>query len=315
MKRRLPEPRVTPTPEALFLGRRKFLKGVGQGLGALSLASAFPLLGSAADPVAPAKSPYAPRLNPAFPPLADRRLTPAAVAGRYNNFYEFTTDKASVARLAAGFPTDPWTITVGGLVEKPFSIGIEDLMARFPAEERIYRMRCVEGWSMVVPWDGFPFAKFIDYCKPLSAARHLRFVSFNDPKHAPGQRDTSFPWPYYEGLRLDEARHDLTLGVTGVYGKPLPMQHGAPFRVVVPWKYGYKSPKSIVSIEFVAQQPPTFWNDLAPDEYSYLSNVDPRVPHPRWSQETERDIGNDDLRIPTLPYNGYADQVASLYKS
>ncbi|SDU28203.1 sulfoxide reductase catalytic subunit YedY [Verrucomicrobium sp. GAS474] len=306
----LPEARVTP--EALFLGRRKFLKGLGLGLGAYSLSSG---LLRAADAEAPGKPPYAPKPNPAFPALADRRLTPANIAGSYNNFYEFTTDKSRVGRLAAGFPTNPWTIRVGGLVEKPFEIGIEDLMAKFPAEERIYRMRCVEGWSMVVPWDGFPFAKFVDYCKPLSGAKHLRFLSFNDPAHAPGQRDNSFPWPYYEGLRIDEARNDLTLGVTGVYGKPLPMQHGAPFRLVVPWKYGYKSPKSIVSIEFIAQQPPTFWNDLAPDEYSYLSNVDPRVPHPRWSQETERDIGNGDERIPTLPYNGYAAQVAALYKS
>lgn len=244
--------------------------------------------------------------------VADRTLTPANIAGRYNNFYEFTTDKAAVAHLASRLTIDPWTIEVAGLVQKPFQIGFEDLIRKFPLEERIYRLRCVEAWSMVVPWVGFPFAEFIKLCAPLPSAKYVRFISFYRPQEAVGQREQDYPWPYYEGLRMDEAMSELTLLTTGIYGKPLPRQHGAPLRLIVPWKYGYKSPKSIVKIDFIAEQPRTFWNDLGPNEYSFLSNVDPDVPHPRWSQMTERDIGTD-MRIPTLKYNGYSDFVASLY--
>lgn len=313
-KHSFPESMITP--EHVFWNRREFIKNmalaaVGLSLTACESKAKSPAAASAPNlPSRPSDHLYPAPRNNKFQ-IKDRDLTPAQIAGSYNNFYEFTTDKADVARLAAGMTIDPWTISVSGLVEKPLSIGLEDLLKKFPLEERVYRMRCVEGWSMVVPWVGFPLSQFIDFCRPLSSAKYIRFVSFLKPEEAVGQRDTTYTWPYYEGLRMDEARHELTLMTTGIYGKPLPKQHGAPIRVIVPWKYGYKSPKSIVKIEFVAQQPATFWNDLAPDEYSFLSNVDPDKPHPRWSQETERDIGTG-ARIPTLKYNGY-DSVASLY--
>jgi len=310
----LPESAVTP--EAIFWNRRRFIRG----LALAATAGTLPACGSrenasqAADAPLPARASDAlyPALRNARFQIEDRTLTPAGIAGRYNNFYEFTTDKAAVARLASGLTIDPWTIEIGGLVQKPFQVAFEDLVTKFPLEERIYRLRCVEAWSMVVPWVGFPFAKFVEFCAPLSSAKYVRFMSFYRPEEAVGQKEQGYPWPYYEGLRMDEAMNKLTLMTTGIYGKPLPKQHGAPLRVIVPWKYGYKSPKSIVKIDFLAEQPRTFWNDLGPNEYSFLSNVDPDVPHPRWSQMTERDIGTD-MRIPTLKYNGYSDFVRSLY--
>jgi sulfoxide reductase catalytic subunit YedY len=311
----LPESQVTP--EAAFWNRREFLRG----LALAAAAAALPACNSKEDiateptgtdlPPRPSDTLYPPTRNDKYK-AGDRKLTPATVAGHYNNFYEFTTDKADVARLASKLTIDPWTIEIGGLVQNPFQIGFEDLVKKFPLEERIYRMRCVEAWSMVVPWVGFPFRKFVELCQPLLSAKYVRFLSFHRPQEAVGQREAGYPWPYYEGLRLDEATNDLTLMTTGIYGKPLPKQHGAPVRLIVPWKYGYKGPKSIVKIEFVTEQPRSFWNDLAPDEYSFLSNVDPDVPHPRWSQATERDIGTG-LRIPTLKYNGYSEFVQSLY--
>jgi sulfoxide reductase catalytic subunit YedY len=311
----LPESRVTP--DAIFWSRREFLKGLAlaatgatlYGCGSKESASTEP---TGYDlPPRPSDALYPPMHNGKYQ-VGDRTLTPSGIPGRYNNFYEFTTDKADVARLAAKLTIDPWTIAIGGLVQKPFEIGFEDLVKRFPLEERVYRMRCVEAWSMVVPWIGFPFQKFVELCQPLSSAKYVRFLSFRRPQEAVGQREEGVPWPYYEGLRLDEATNELALMTTGIYGKPLPKQHGAPVRLIIPWKYGYKSPKSIMKIEFVTEQPRTFWNDMAPNEYSFLSNVDPDVPHPRWSQATERDIGTG-LRIPTLKYNGYGEFMGSLY--
>ncbi len=310
----LPESAVTP--EAIFWNRRRFIRA----LALATTAATFPACGSKENASQAADVPLPVRASDALYPasrnarfqIEDRTLTPAGIAGRYNNFYEFTTDKAAVARLASGLTIDPWTIEIGGLVQKPFQIGFEDLIRKFPLEERIYRLRCVEAWSMVVPWVGFPFARLVEFCAPLSSAKYVRFISFHRPEEAVGQREQAYPWPYYEGLRMDEAMNELTLMTTGIYGKPLPRQHGAPLRVIVPWKYGYKSPKSIVKIDFIAEQPRTFWNDLGPNEYSFLSNVDPDVPHPRWSQMTERDTGTD-MRIPTLKYNGYSEFVASLY--
>jgi methionine sulfoxide reductase catalytic subunit len=305
------------TPETAFWNRREFVKRLAFATSGIVLAGCgsketAPSEQTLLDlPPRPSDALYPPARNVKYQ-VADRTLTPAGVAGHYNNFYEFTTDKAAVARLASNLTIDPWTLEISGMVQKPFQIGFEDLIKKFPLEERVYRMRCVEGWSMVVPWTGFPFSKFVDFCRPLLSAKYVRFISFHRPQEAVGQRDNGYPWPYYEGLRLDEANSELALMTTGVYGKPLPKQHGAPVRVIVPWKYGYKSPKSIVKIEFVAEQPRSFWNDLAPDEYSFLSNVDPNVPHPRWSQATERDIGTG-LRIPTLKYNGYAEFVESIY--
>src|SRR5215469_5701808 len=221
----------------------------------------------------------------------------------YNNFYELGTDKEDPAANAKYLITRPWTVAVEGEVKKPKTYDIDQLTKIAPLEERIYRLRCVEAWSMVVPWVGFPFAEFIKLCAPLSSAKYVRFISFYRPQEAVGQKEQDYPWPYYEGLRMDEAMNELTLLTTGIYGKPLPRQHGAPLRLIVPWKYGYKSPKSIVKIEFVSEQPTTFWNDLAPNVYSFLSNVDPDISNSGWSQATERDIGTG-LRIPTVKYNG-----------
>jgi sulfoxide reductase catalytic subunit YedY len=237
----LPESAVTP--EAIFWNRRRFIRG----LALAATAATFPACGSKENASQAADAPLPPRPSDSLYPamrnaryqVEDRTLTPAGIAGRYNNFYEFTTDKAAVARLASGLTIDPWTIEVGGLVQKPFQIGFEDLIKKFPLEERIYRLRCVEAWSMVVPWVGFPFAKFIELCAPLSSAKYVRFISFNRPQEAVGQREQEYPWPYYEGLRIDEAMNELTLLTTGIYGKPLPRQHGAPLRLIVPWKYGY----------------------------------------------------------------------------
>jgi sulfoxide reductase catalytic subunit YedY len=302
-------PESAATPEQVFLNRRRFLRDLGfagaglaalsTGLGRLSAAEA-----KAAAKLLPAKR--NPGFNPGWP------LTDEKTAGTYNNFYEFSLGK-DVYKYVDKFTTEPWKVEVTGLVENPMTLDASDLIAKFPLEERVYRFRCVEAWSMIVPWTGFPLAKLIEAAKPKSGAKFVRFVSFNKPEEAPGlKRYSQYPWPYNEGLRLDEAMHPLTLVASGIYGKPLPKQHGAPLRIVVPWKYGYKSIKSIVKIELTATQPATLWETLQPEEYPFESNVDPKVPHPRWSQATERQIDTGD-RVRTLPYNGYADQVAKLY--
>jgi sulfoxide reductase catalytic subunit YedY len=239
-------------------------------------------------------------------------LTPYDAVTGYNNYYEFSTDKESVAVLAKDFKTAPWTVQVGGLVKNPKTYAIEDLLKRFAQEERIYRLRCVEGWSMVIPWMGFPLHKLLKEVEPAASAKYVRFESVMRPEEMPGQQSGWYTWPYVEGLRVDEAMNDLALLVTGVYGKPAPPQNGAPLRLAVPWKYGFKSVKSIVKIDLVEQQPTSLWMAAAPDEYGFYANVNPDVPHPRWSQATERRIGEYNRRK-TLPFNGYADQVASLY--
>lgn len=230
----------------------------------------------------------------------------------YNNFYEFTTDKQDVARVASGFVTRPWTVRVEGLVNKPKTFDIDDLLKLAPQEERIYRMRCVEGWSMVIPWVGFPLNKLLGEVEPNSSAQFVQFETLYDPKRMPEQNGGSLDWPYVEGLRLDEALHPLTILATGIYGEQLPPQNGAPIRLVVPWKYGFKGIKSIVKIRLVSEQPETTWNEYASDEYGFYSNVNPNVNHPRWSQARETRIGEYGKRD-TLLFNGYAEQVASLY--
>jgi len=230
----------------------------------------------------------------------------------YNNFYEFTTDKVDVARVAEGFVTAGWQIEVDGLVDAPKTFTMADLAALGPAEERIYRMRCVEAWSMVIPWAGIPLARLLEAVRPQAAATHVAFETLYDPERMPGQKTSVLEWPYIEGLRLDEAMHPLTLLATGLYGRELPPQDGAPVRLVVPWKYGFKGIKSIVRISLVSSQPQTSWNRYAPGEYGYYANVNPAVDHPRWSQATEQRIGEVGRRA-TLPFNGYAEQVASLY--
>lgn len=231
----------------------------------------------------------------------------------YNNFYEFSTDKRSVAIAARNFVTDPWTVSVDGLVNNPQTFGLEELL-KFPLEDRIYRLRCVEGWSMVIPWRGFPLSVLLDKIQPTSQAKYVAFQTLFDPKRMPNQVTSLLDWPYVEGLRLDEAMHPLTILATGLYGATLPPQDGAPIRLVVPWKYGFKSIKSIVKISLVAEEPPATWNIQAPNEYGFYSNVNPEVPHPRWSQAREHRIGESAFSSrPTLPFNGYGEQVAHLY--
>ncbi|HWN97040.1 MAG TPA: protein-methionine-sulfoxide reductase catalytic subunit MsrP [Methylomirabilota bacterium] len=296
-------------PEAIFNNRRAFLKQTGFAGGALL--SANPLL-TAADATLRKGYPY-PR-NGEFDPKW--KLTDERVAGSYNNFYEFSLQKDRVKDLVGGFVTSPWHIEIKGLVEKPLTLDLAELIDTMPLEERIYRFRCVEAWAMIVPWTGFPLSKLIEKVKPKAEAKFLRFETANRPDQMPGMRSPQtahYPWPYFEGLRMDEAMHPLTLLATGIYGKPMAKQYGAPARIVVPWKYGYKSIKSIVKIEFIDKQPKTFWEMLAADEYPFESNVNPAVPHPRWSQATERMIDTGD-RVRTQPYNGYGNLVAKLYK-
>jgi methionine sulfoxide reductase catalytic subunit len=239
-------------------------------------------------------------------------LTPLEAITNYNNFYEFDTSKGGVAYAAKGFVTRPWAVAVEGLVNKPKVFDLDELL-KFPLEKRIYRLRCVEGWSMVIPWTGFPLHKLLEKVEPTSAAHYVAFQTLLDPDRMPNQRTGVLDWPYVEGLRLDEAMHPLTIMATGLYGEALPPQDGAPIRLVVPWKYGFKSIKSVVKITLVADEPPTTWNIQAPHEYGFYSNVNPNVPHPRWSQATERRIGEYGRRD-TLLFNGYAEQVAHLYQ-
>ncbi|MFQ5669144.1 MAG: protein-methionine-sulfoxide reductase catalytic subunit MsrP [Acidobacteriota bacterium] len=325
---RIPERLATPEREAR--SRRRFLRqtalgGLGLAMGACSAdpegSRAAALDGSltSAAQTAPAvggagrqdKDLFPAQRHPGF--VLDRDLTDEAAAAANINYYEFTTDKARVAGMTRGFKLHPWSVHVTGLVHRPRTWAMENLLRAFPLEERLYRHRCVEAWSMAVPWTGFPMASFIKVCEPLSAARYVRFISFMRPKDAPGQAQMAwYPWPYTEMLTLAEAMNELTLLVVGIYGHPLPAYHGAPLRLVVPWKYGYKSAKGIVQIEFTAQRPATFWNTVSPGEYGFTSNVNPSVPHPRWSQATERLLGTG-RRVKTLLYNGYAAQVAHLY--
>jgi sulfoxide reductase catalytic subunit YedY len=253
-------------------------------------------------------------LLPAFP--ASDALNSFDDITSYNNYYEFGTDKGDPKANAQRFRTKPWSVTVDGEAEVKGRYALEDLLKPHALQERIYRLRCVEGWSMVVPWNGFPLGDLLRRFKPTSKAKYVEMTTLLDPKQMPGQRYAVLDWPYVEGLRMDEAMHPLTLLVTGVYGKPLPNQNGAPLRLIVPWKYGFKGVKSIVRIRFTERQPRTAWNIAAPDEYGFYANVNPQVDHPRWSQATERRLGGPLFaqRRPTLPFNGYADQVAALYK-
>ena len=292
------------TPEHVYLSRRDFMKAATVATGAAFLAACAPSVvktqGGTPVPTSTATDELGNKVN-AYEDITN-----------YNNYYEFSTDKQSVAGLAQDFKTSPWTVEVGGLVNKPQTFAIEDLLKNFPQEERIYRLRCVEAWSMVIPWEGFALAGLLKMVEPTSAAKYVRFETVYRPKEMPGQNDASYPWPYQEGLRLDEAMNDLAFLATGMYGKPNVTQNGAPIRLVVPWKYGFKSIKSIVKIELVTEKPTTLWSTIAPNEYGFYSNVNPAVDHPRWSQASERRIGELSRR-PTLPFNGYGDQVASLY--
>jgi sulfoxide reductase catalytic subunit YedY len=294
------------TPYSQYLSRRDFLRAAGIVTGSALLAACSP---SASATIEPATE------MPAMPAKSDELGDPANSyedITHYNNYYEFSTDKEAVYPLSQKFTTEPWTVEVSGLVNNPKTYGMEDLL-KFPQEERIYRLRCVEAWSMVIPWTGFPLASLLKEVEPASDAKYVRFETVYRPEEMPGQESPWYPWPYQEGLRLDEAMHDLTILATGLYGMPMPNSNGAPIRLVVPWKYGFKSIKSIVKIELTAEQPSTLWNTVGPGEYGFYSNVNPERPHPRWSQASERRIGELGRR-PTLMFNGYAEQVASLYK-
>ncbi len=307
MRKTWNDPTLKPsdiTPEEVYINRRQFFKMGAIGLGAVALsACGVPTANTGVGETEPDYS----KLDE----LGDPATSYDAITG-YNNFYEFSLGKEEVASLAEKMSVSPWEVVVEGLVNQPKTFSIEDILSRFPREERIYRMRCVEGWSMVIPWLGFPLANLLKEVEPTGDAKYVRFVSSMQPDTMPGLRNPAFPWPYTEGLRLDEAMHDLTLLSTGLYGKEMPRQNGAPLRLVVPWKYGFKSIKSIVKIELTAEQPSTLWSSVAPNEYGFYSNVNPGKPHPRWSQETERRIG-EFKRRDTLLFNGYAESVAGLY--
>lgn len=294
------------TPYSQYLSRRDFMKAAGIVAGSAVLAACAP---DATETTVPAGE------TMDLPAKSDELGDPANSfedITNYNNYYEFTTNKEGVARLAPQFKPNPWTVEVYGLVNTPKTYGIEDLLSKFTQEERIYRLRCVEAWSMVIPWTGFTLSSLLKEVGPTSDAKFVRFETVFRPDEMPGQSSPFYPWPYQEGLRLDEAMHDLTILATGLYGQPMPNQNGAPIRLVVPWKYGFKSIKSIVKIELVAEQPSTLWSMVGPNEYGFYSNVNPERPHPRWSQASERRIGELNRR-PTLMFNGYADQVADLY--
>ena len=304
------------TPESLYRRRREFIKnslffaatsaGVGGGLLRL-------VKGSRGDPP-PSAPADAARLDFATGSTYDttETRTPYRDVTSYNNFYEFGVDKEGPAARSRGFRSRPWSLTIEGEVGRPMVVEIDQLMRWFPLEQRVYRMRCVEAWSMVIPWIGFPLGDLLKRVEPTSRARYVAFTTLYDPRQMPEQAGRVLDWPYVEGLRLDEAMHPLAILAVGLYGRVLPNQNGAPLRLVVPWKYGFKGIKSIVKIRLTADQPPTTWNQAGPDEYGFFANVNPAVDHPRWSQATERRIGEIQRR-PTLPFNGYAEQVAGLY--
>ena len=294
------------TPEHVFLNRRSFMGAVAGGA---ILAATGPVRAEE-DPSAGL---YPAMTNPAFAD-AGRPVTAETYNITFNNYYEFGTSKR-ISSAAEKLPLRPWSIVIDGEVEKPMTLGIDDLLKQVTLEERIYRHRCVEAWSMVVPWTGFPVSKLVEIAKPNANAKFLRFETFNLPEVAPGQKPgffSSYPWPYVEGITMAEAMNELPLMVTGAYGKPVPKGMGAPIRLHLPWKYGFKSIKGIVRISFTAERPVSFWEQLGPNEYGFWANVNPEVPHPRWSQASEQVLGSND-RIPTLLYNGYGEQVASLY--
>jgi sulfoxide reductase catalytic subunit YedY len=281
------------TPEPLYFNRREFIGAAGL-LGVAAIGGVLPACARADEPA------------------QQDGLTPYKDVTTYNNYYEFGTGKRDPSERAGDFRTRPWTVAVEGLVRRPAVYDVDDLVKPHKLEERVYRLRCVEGWSMVIPWLGFPLRDFVQRVEPLSNAKYVEFTTIHDPRQMPGQRRGVLDWPYTEGLRLDEAMHPLTLMVVGLYGRTLPNQNGAPLRLIIPWKYGFKGIKAIVKIRFTETEPATAWNKAAPQEYGFYANVNPTVDHPRWSQAKERRIG-EFRRRQTLMFNGYADQVAHMY--
>jgi sulfoxide reductase catalytic subunit YedY len=305
---RIPESRATP--EAVYLDRRRLLQAMGLGAGLLAAGGAAIGLrpAHAADPD-PTADLYPAKHNDRY--TLDRPLTPEQDVTTYNNFYEYGSDK-DIWEAAQELKIRPWTVKFEGMVEQEREVDIDTLIRAMPLEERLYRHRCVEAWSMAVPWTGFPLKALVDYAKPLASAKYIRMQTFQNDD-APGFGQAFYPWPYVEGLTMAEATNDLAFMVTGLYGKPVPRQNGAPLRLVTPWKYGFKSIKSIISISFTDERPVSFWEQLQSREYGFWANVNPEVPHPRWSQAMERVLGTGE-RVPTLLYNGYGEYVADLYK-
>lgn len=300
------------TPKQVYLSRRDFIKAAGVVAGSLALAAC----GTAPDGSTPDSG--STPIGPADPSISQKKdelgdpVNTFQDITNYNNYYEFSTSKDAVAPLSRNFKTSPWDVEISGLVKNPRRFSVDDLIKKYQPEERIYRLRCVEAWSMVIPWIGFPLSKMLNEAVPTSDAKYVRFETLMDQKQMPGEGDPLYPWPYHEGLRMDEAMNDLAILATGMYGGDLPAQDGGPIRLVVPWKYGFKSIKAIIKIELVAEQPATMWKDIASNEYGFYANVNPNVDHPRWSQASERRIGELGRR-PTLMFNGYAEQVAHLY--
>jgi sulfoxide reductase catalytic subunit YedY len=314
-------PESQATPETIFLDRRRLLKTAAAGsvmLGAGGLlaaceddpAQAAAGTESGAEGGDPSAKLYPVARNETY--TLDRPITDEGLATTYNNYYEFGSSK-NIWQKAQALPVRPWTIALDGMVEQPMEIGIDDLLAKVPLEERVYRHRCVEAWSMAVPYSGFAMKALVDLARPLSSAKYVKMTTFENPEIAGGQRAAWYPWPYIEGLTMAEARHDLAFIATGLYGKPIAKQNGAPLRLAVPWKYGFKHIKGIVRFEFTDQRPKSFWEAIQGSEYGFWANVNPEVPHPRWSQASERVLGLNE-QVPTLLYNGYGEYVADLYK-
>ncbi len=311
-------PEAAASDEAVFMDRRRFAKSLAAG-SILATAAPAALISGTGEALAkkvpltsegdPSASLYPAMRNPRY--KFEREITKAEVNASYNNFYEFGSHK-SIWKAAQALKIRPWMVKIDGMVEKPFEIAIDDLLKQVRLEERVYRHRCVEAWSMVVPWSGFPLADLVKLAKPLASAKYVRFESFHDSGMASGQKAFWYPWPYVEGVTMAEAENELGFMVTGAYGQPMAKQFGAPLRLALPWKYGFKHIKSIQRVSFTDQRPQTFWEKVAKQEYGFWANVNPKVPHRRWSQASERVIGTEE-RVPTKLYNGYADFVASLY--
>jgi sulfoxide reductase catalytic subunit YedY len=311
-RRRWELPVTAATPEHVFNRRRQLLKSIAAG--PILLASASTMKGTAlADEADPRDDPssglYPVAHNQRY--VLDRPVSDERLVTTYNNFYEFGSHK-QIWEAAQSLPLRPWTVTLDGMVEREQVLDIDDLLARMPLEERLYRHRCVEAWSMAVPWSGFPLAALVDLARPLGSARYVRMETFLDPDTAPGQRQFWYPWPYVDGLTIAEATHELAFMATGLYGKPMPKQNGAPLRLAVPWKYGFKSIKSVVRLTFTDERPVSFWEEIQASEYGFWANVNPEMPHPRWSQAKETPLGSSE-KVPTLLFNGYAEFVADLY--
>jgi methionine sulfoxide reductase catalytic subunit len=297
------------SPEHLVFSRRRFLAGSASALALAPHAASAQRISDVGKIPDPSADLYPAKRNEKY--ALDRAITDEKINGNYNNFYEFGTSK-TVTAAAQALPIRPWTVKIDGMVEKPIEVGIDDLVRKLTLEERTYRHRCVEAWGMAIAWTGFPLAKLVDLARPLGSAKYVRMETFMDPKVAPGQRQPWYPWPYVEGVTMAEATNELAFLVTGAYGHPLARQHGAPLRLALPWKYGFKSIKSIVHFSFTDKRPRGMWEALQPAEYGFWANVNPQVPHPRWSQASEEIIGTGERR-PTLLYNGYGDYVADLY--